>query len=88
MDNLTSVCSFFENSPKRQKFLEYFIEYYKDELNLPDSKQKQIIGLSKTRWVERHLAYDTYYLLFKAKEYKFESIFQATYIYIMSFTCI
>ena len=39
MDNLTSVCLFFENSPKRQKFFEYFIEYYKDELNLPDIKR-------------------------------------------------
>ena len=30
IDNLTSVCFFFENSPKRQKFFGNFIEYCKD----------------------------------------------------------
>ena len=53
MDNLTSVCNFFENSPKRQKYFECFLEFYKVELNLPEAKWKEIIGLAKTRWVER-----------------------------------
>ena len=48
MDNLTSVFIFlfffFENSPKRQKFLECFLEFYKDDLNLPKTKQQETIG--------------------------------------------
>ena len=48
MDNLTSVFIFlfffFENSPKRQKVLECFLEFYKDDLNLPKTKQQETIG--------------------------------------------
>ena len=71
MDNLTSVCKFFENSPKRQKYFECFLEFYKVDLNLPETKRKEIIGLAKTRWVEIYKAYDTYHLLYKGT---FESI--------------
>ena len=52
VDNLTSVCIFFENSPKRQKYFECFLEFYKVDLNLPETKRKEIIGLAETRWVE------------------------------------
>ena len=71
MYNLTSVCNFFENSPKRQKYFECFLEFYKVDLNLPETKREEIIGLAKTRWVERYKAYDTYHLLYKGT---FESI--------------
>ena len=59
MDNLTSVWNFFKNSPKRQKYFECFLEFYKVDSNQPEKKWKEIIGLAKTRWVERHKAYDT-----------------------------
>ena len=52
MDILNSVCNFFENLPKN-----------KVNLNLPETKRKEIIGLAKTRWVERYKTYDTYHLL-------------------------
>ena len=87
MAYLISVCFFFENYPKRQKFFEYFTECYKDKLKLPDTKGKQITDLSKRKWVERDGTYDTYYLLFKVTLYIFKSIFSSN-IHIMSFTCI
>ena len=48
MDNLTSVCKFFENSPKQQKYFECFLEFYKVDLHLTETKGKEIIGLAKT----------------------------------------
>ena len=65
MDNITSLCYFFANSPKRQQYLENFMEFFKEELSVQDTRRKEVIGLAKTRWVERHRAYDTYYLLHK-----------------------
>ena len=47
MDNLTSVCKFFENSPKQQKYFEFFLEFYKVDLHLTETKRKEIIGLAK-----------------------------------------
>ena len=43
MDNLTLVPSFFENSPKLEKYFECFLEFYKVHLNLPKSKWEEII---------------------------------------------
>ena len=74
MDNLTSVCKFFENSPKQQKYFEFFLEFYKVDLHLTETKRKEIIGLAKTRWVEIYKAYDIYHLLYKATIFIFESI--------------
>ena len=82
MAYLLSVCFFFGNSPKRQKLFEYFIDCYKDELKLPDTKLREIKNLSKIKWVESDHTYDTYYLLFNATVYIFESIFSSNiYIY-------
>ena len=53
MDRLTSVCYYFENFPKRLQYFEGFIDYYKDELSVAASGRSRVIGLSKTRWVER-----------------------------------
>ena len=61
MDNLTAVFSFFENSPKRQKYFECFLEFCKIDSNLTETERKEIIGLAKTRWIERNKAYDTYH---------------------------
>ena len=65
MDSLTSVCYYFGNSPKRQPYFKRFIDYYKDELSVAASSRSHVIGLSKTRWVEKYKAYENYYLLFK-----------------------
>ena len=57
MDDLTSLCYFFSNSPKRQQYFEEFIAKFRKELNVPDDmKKSKIIGLVKTLWVERHQA--------------------------------
>ena len=56
------------------KYFECFLEFYKVDLNLPETKRKEIIGLAKTRRVERYKAYDTHHLLYKATVFTFESI--------------
>ena len=75
MDNLTIVCYFFENSPKRQQYFELLINFYDEKLQLNETTRKDIIGLSKTRWVERYQTYENYYLLHKSVIATFESIF-------------
>ena len=76
MDILNSVCNFFENLPKN-----------KVNLNLPETKRKEIIGLAKTRWVERYKTYDTYHLLICYKKQEFSLLSQSKKeIYMMSFT--
>ena len=35
--------------------------YYKDELSVAASSRNHVIGLSKTRWVERYKAHENYY---------------------------
>ena len=60
MDNLTTLCFFFENLPKGQRYFVNFTEFYWEKLNLSETRRKEIIGLSKTRWVERHKAFKTY----------------------------
>ena len=59
------------------------LEFYKVDLNVPETEQKKIIGLAKTRWVERYKAYDTYHLLYKATVFISESTEKINYI--MSF---
>ena len=65
MDDLTSLCYFFANSPKRRQYFETFIDYHKDELPISDSNKKHVIGLAKTHLVERHKAYENYYILYR-----------------------
>ena len=73
MDDLTSLCYFFSNLPKRQQYFETFIDYHKDELSISDSNKKHVIELAKTRWVERHKAYENYYILYRFFVATFES---------------
>ena len=75
MDDLTTVCYFFNNSPKRKQYFELLINFYGEKLNLNETKRRDIIGLSKTRWVERYRAYENYYLLHKSVIATFESVF-------------
>ena len=51
MDSLTLDYNFFENSLKWQKYFEYFLEFYRVDLNQTQTKRKEIIGLTKTSWV-------------------------------------
>ena len=74
MDNLTTLCFLYENSPKKQRYFENFIEFYIEKLNLSETRLKEIIGFTKTRRVERNKAYRTYLLLFKATVFTLESI--------------
>ena len=78
MDDLTSLCYFFANSPKRQQDFETFIDYHKDELSISDSNEKHVIGLVKTRWVEKHNAYENYHILYRFVVATFESICSPT----------
>ena len=74
MDDLTSVFYFFSNSLKRQQFFEWFVNFCKDDMSVSKSDRKHVIGLAKTRRVERHKAYDNYYILYKFIIPIFESI--------------
>ena len=72
MDSLTSDYNFFENSLKWQKYFECFLEFHRVDLNQPETKRKEIIGLTKTSWVvERYKAYHTNHLLYKAIVFTF-----------------
>ena len=85
LDNLTSLCIFFENLPNRQKCFEYFWEFNKVNLNLPETKRKKVIGLVKTRWVQRYKAYGTYHLLHKSTIFTFER-YKAYTVHIICYT--
>ena len=77
MDNLTTLCLFFENLRPKQRYFEKFIEFYRETRHLPETRHqldKEIIGFSKTRWVERHKSYETYLVLFKTTVLTLESI--------------
>ena len=65
MAALTSVCFFFANSPKRQQYFEKFIDFHKELFKVSEINRTHIIGLSKTRWVERQKAYNNYFMLYK-----------------------
>lgn len=59
VDSLNQVFLFFDNSPKRQRFFEHVLKVCKSE-----SKRVKLHGLCKTRWVERHTCYETFYELY------------------------
>lgn len=52
---ITELAQFFWNSPKRQRLLETVLE--KDA---PQTKKTHLKSLCRTRWVERHQAYETF----------------------------
>ncbi|KAI6660613.1 52 kDa repressor of the inhibitor of the protein kinase-like [Oopsacas minuta] len=58
---LNAVFLFFGKSPKRQRFLERIVK------NLaPDMHKTKLIGLCKTRWVERHTCFDSFYTMYES----------------------
>ena len=74
MADLTSFCFFFAISSKRQQYFEKFIDFHKELFKVSETNRTHIIGISKTRWVERHTAYDNYFMLYKFVDSAFESI--------------
>ncbi|XP_021375337.1 52 kDa repressor of the inhibitor of the protein kinase-like [Mizuhopecten yessoensis] len=56
IDILNAVFLFFDLSPKRQRFLERILDNM-----APTTRKKKLVGLCKTRWVERHTCFDTFY---------------------------
>lgn len=55
-----SVARFFNNSPKRQLALEKWIS----EVLPTEKKRQKLKDLCRTRWVERHEAYEVFIDLF------------------------
>lgn len=63
MTFLTEAANFLETYPKRQQYFEHSIEFYVKQLGISESKIRHLKELSKTRWVELHQVYGTFYLL-------------------------
>ena len=53
---MNSVCSFFLNSPKRNELLSIVTKNVHQE-----NRRKALIDLCKTRWAQRHSAYQDFY---------------------------
>jgi len=68
MEIADSVCRFFNNSPKRQLFLETFLQ---------GERKKKLKELCRTRWVERHDAFEVFIHLYKPLVNCLESLSQA-----------
>ena len=47
MADLTSVCFFFANSPKRQQYFEKFIDFHKELFKVSEINRTHIIGLPR-----------------------------------------
>ena len=67
MDTADSICRFFANSPKRQLAFERIIEEV-----LEGEKCKKLKSLCKTRWVERHEAFEVFVDFYEPLMYFFE----------------
>ena len=52
---------FLSNSPKRQRFFEKILEVY-----LPTCSRTKLVGLCKTRWVERHTCFEVFLEMYVA----------------------
>ena len=57
LDRMKSVCLFFCNSPKRNELLAEIVKTSVVEV----TKRKPLIDLCRTRWAERHSAYQHFY---------------------------
>lgn len=76
MEKAGKVARFFNNSPKRQVALDKFI----DELHQSDtesSKRKKLKDLCRTRWVERHDAFEAFIELYTSTVHCLEEILTA-----------
>ena len=61
MDSCRELYSFFDNSPKRQRFLDIVT----DVLGKGETKTRKLKNLCKTRWIERHSTFETIYDLYE-----------------------
>ena len=61
IDGINSTFLFFDSSPKRQRYFEHVLAH-----NTMETARKKLLGLCKTRWVERHTCYDTFYSMYTA----------------------
>ena len=52
---------FFSNSAKRQIYFERILEVY-----LPTCSRTKLVGLCKTRWVERHTCFEVFLEMYQA----------------------
>ena len=69
MDVADSICRFFGNSPKRQLCLEGWVAQV-----LEGERRKKIKSVCKTRWVERHEAFEVFLDLYQPLVYCLEDI--------------
>ena len=69
MDTAESICRFFSNSPKRQLALEKWINVTQE-----GERRSKLKSICKTRWVERHEAFEVFIDLFEALVCCFEDI--------------
>ena len=58
LDNLKVCALFFDNSPKRSNLLQFIVD---DRLKDHPTKRKALLQLCKTRWAERHKAFQHFY---------------------------
>lgn len=70
IDKMKATCLFFLNSPKRNGLLCEIVSNNVVEV----SKRKPLIDLCKTRWAERHSAYQHFYQSYKFIVITFEAI--------------
>ena len=60
MDSCNELFAFFDNSPKRKKFLDKVIDSLSAE-----TKRRKLKDLYKTRWVEHPSTFETLYELYE-----------------------
>ena len=60
MDSCHELFRFFDNSPKRQKFLTTVIDAIS-----PEKTKRNLKDLCKTRWLERHSTFETIFDLYE-----------------------
>ena len=58
---VNEICSFFKSSPKRHELLAAVIKDI-----CPHTRRITLISLCRTRWVERHEAFEVFHSLFRA----------------------
>ena len=73
MDIADSICRFFCNSPKRQLALEKWVSQM-----LEGEQRRKIKSVCKTRWVERHEAFEVFLDLFQPLVCCFEELKDST----------
>lgn len=61
IDGVNATFDFYDVSPKRQRFFEHVFRHHGLE-----PKRKKLLGLCKTRWIERHTCYDVFYGMYTA----------------------